>query len=352
MSNKWLLAAAAVMALCGGTARADDPPAPKFTWGGSADFYFSTNLNDPWTRVNTGRAFDYKDDSVSLGLIDLWAQYARDPFGFRIDVDFGPTARVVNSFDPERDDLWEHLQQIYVSANLNKKGTTYVDLGKWVTTAGAEVIEPKDNWLYSRGLLFNLAIPFYHLGGRVYHYFNSTDYVMGAVHRGWNAVGDPGHDIGFALAGGKAINKELSVIAQYYGGEEGTTLKAHEGPGYRHLIDLIALYNPGGKLSYTANLDVVIQESSDLWGLSAQAKYTISPKQYLALRGEFLLDGGFLGSDVYSMTLGYAYTFNKYFQTRAEFRYDWASEKVFGDSPAPRFTDNQPTFLISAIVSY
>ncbi|HEU4754673.1 MAG TPA: outer membrane beta-barrel protein, partial [Armatimonadota bacterium] len=77
-----------------------------------------------------------------------------------------------------------------------------------------------------------------------------------------------------------------------------------------------------------------------------------NPKSYVTARGEFILDDGFVGSDVYSLTLGYAYLFNKNLQTRAEFRYDWAGEDVFADSRRGTFTSNQPTFLISAIASY
>jgi len=33
-----------------------------------------------------------------------------------------------------------------------------------VTPAGAEVVESKDNWNYSRGLLFAWAIPYFHFG--------------------------------------------------------------------------------------------------------------------------------------------------------------------------------------------
>ena len=42
-----------------------------------------------------------------------------------------------------------------------------VDAGKFVTHMGFEVIESKDNWNYSRGLLFQFAIPYFHTGVRV-----------------------------------------------------------------------------------------------------------------------------------------------------------------------------------------
>jgi putative OmpL-like beta-barrel porin-2 len=333
----------------------DPPPPPRFTYGGQADGYFLTNLNDPPDGINLFRAFDYKDEQgPHLGLIDIWMQYGRDPVGARVDFDFGPTAHLVNAFEPTDDDIWAHIQQAYISVNLNKAGTTYVDFGKWVTTAGAEVIEPRDNWLYSRGLLFNLAIPFYHLGIRGYHYLNSTDYVGAAVHRGWNAVSSPDHDPGFAIFAAKAMNPQLTLIGNYYGGEEFLGMDKD----FRHLVDLIALYNPGGKLAYTANFDFVTQDGMNLYGLSAQAKYALNARQYIAARGEFLIDDdeAYVGTDTFSVTLGFAHLINKYLQTRVEFRQDFASDDVFPEGNGRRrkhhFSDDQPTFLISLIAGY
>ena len=41
-----------------------------------------------------------------------------------------------------------------------------IDMGKFDTTAGAEVIQANKNWLYSRSYLFN-AIPLLHTGLRI-----------------------------------------------------------------------------------------------------------------------------------------------------------------------------------------
>jgi hypothetical protein len=330
-------------------AAAEEPPA--FTWGASADAYFTTNFNNPNPAFNMLRAFDvYDEHGPHFGLLDLWGQYARKPIGFRVDLAFGVTARLVNAFEPSASDFWGHVQQLYVSANLNKKGTTYVDFGKWVTMAGAEVIEPKDNWLYTRGLLFTLAIPFYHMGLRGYHYFNDTDYAFGAVHRGWNAVGGPGHALGYAVGYNKALSKKWNLLTQYYFGEE--TATATVGEKWRNLIDIVATYNASDRWAFTLNPDFVQQGSSTLGGLSAQAKYTLSPRQYLAARGEFLLDDGFLGTDAYSFSLGFTHMVNKHFQTKAEYRHDSASSDVFFGSSLGSVKGSQDTFLISAILSY
>lgn len=326
-------------------------PAPKFTYGGSADFYYSYNLNRPYNNKNQFHAWDIQHDKPELGLIDLWAQYARDPVGFRLDLNFGPTSRLNHAFDYTRSDVWDNIQQAYLSANLTKSGRTYIDVGKWNTTAGVEVTEARDNWLSSRGAVFYLVQPFYHVGGRVYHYLNDTDYVMGAVHRGWNATGNPHRSPGFAVTGSKKLSDTMTFTGSYYGGQEAPVFG--NGEAYRSFFDLILAYNPtNSPWAFTLNVDTAFQGDAKFGAVAAQAKYQWTPKSYSTLRLEYILDDDFVGSDVFTATVGYAYQFNKYFQTRAEFRYDWASNNVFADHRPFTFTDNQPTFLISMIVGY
>jgi hypothetical protein len=70
----------------------------------------------------------------------------------------------VNLFEPGGKEYLKYVQQAYVSYLAGKVS---IDFGKFVTPAGAEVIENKDNFNYSRGLLFALAIPYYHMGARI-----------------------------------------------------------------------------------------------------------------------------------------------------------------------------------------
>lgn len=331
-------------------AEEEPAPTPKFTYGGSADFYFSTNFNDPFTGNNGPvRAFDWVDEhGPHLGLIDLWTQYARDPVGFRLDLSFGPTAHLFNLAEPTRDDIWAHIQQAYVGVNLNKSGTTYVEFGKWLSTVGAEVLEPKDNWLFTRGVEYNIVQPFFHLGGRVYHYTNDTDYIMAGIHRGWNAVSSPNHAPGFVIAGSKKMSDKLTLTGNYYGGDEfGPT-----GLSYRNFFDVVAAYTPNDRWAFTGNLDFAEQDGNTTLAFSGQAKYTLDSKSFLAARGELVFDDGIIGSDLYTITLGYTRQFNKYFQTKAEFRYDFASNDIFPNDRRGFFKGNQGTFLVSAIVSY
>src|SRR5262249_52290933 len=99
------------------------------------------------------------------------------------------------------------------------KGLT-IDVGKFVTNAGAEVIETKDNWNYSRGLLFSWAIPYFHFGVRAKYTFNSKIALSGFLLNGWNDSVDnnSGKTTGFTLA--LTPTKKLSLYENYYVGPE------------------------------------------------------------------------------------------------------------------------------------
>jgi hypothetical protein len=87
------------------------PAAPEYTYGGSADFYFSTNFNNPFHGRSDLRLGLQGRARAAPGPDRSLVQRRRDPVGFRLDVDFGPTARRFNAMEPSSSDLWEHLQQ-------------------------------------------------------------------------------------------------------------------------------------------------------------------------------------------------------------------------------------------------
>lgn len=332
---------------------------PKWTYGGQADFYFGHNFNDPANQKNQLRLFDVRENHPELGLIDGWVQYARDPVGFRLETGFGPTSRYLNAFEPSHSDVWEHLEQAFVSANLERSGKTYIEVGKWYTPAGAETPVPADNWLYSRGLLYTWAMPFYHFGARVYHYFNTMDYVMVHVNRGWNAVGDPHHDPGFGVTGMKMVGKKWMLMGNYLGGQEmdmmgpmGMTAKH-----FRSLVDLVGTYTASAKWSFTHNLDVGVQNKATWYGLSSQAKYQFHPRQYAAARAEIFRDNAGLMTGtpqtLGSISLQYAYQVQKHLQTRLEYRHDFADNtRLFLGSGGTRFRPGQDTLTLAAIATF
>ncbi len=95
-----------------------------------------------------------------------------------------------------------------------------INVGKFVTPAGAEVIETKDNWNYSRGLLFSWAIPYFHFGVSGKYAFNSKFALTGYLMNGWNNSVDnnSGKTTGFSAAW--TPNSKFGLIENYLVGPE------------------------------------------------------------------------------------------------------------------------------------
>ena len=155
------------------------------------DVYYNWNFNQ--SSPEALRNFDITHNSFSLNYAEVAVAKAPTELsraGFRMDFGAGDTANLVNAFEPGGTDFLKYVQQAYVSFLAPAgKGLT-IDFGKFVTPAGAEVIESKDNFNYSRGLLFALAIPYYHAGARVGYSFNDKVSLTGYLVNGWNDVKD------------------------------------------------------------------------------------------------------------------------------------------------------------------
>ena len=94
--------------------------------------------------------------------------------GFRLDLTGGPASALVNALEPGEAGYLQTFQQAYVSYLAPVGSGLQIDAGKFVTPAGAETIETRDNWNYSRSFLFALAIPYYHMGVRTAYRVNAS----------------------------------------------------------------------------------------------------------------------------------------------------------------------------------
>ena len=148
---------------------------------GIVDGYYSYNNNkvDMFTQ---GRAFDVRHNAFSLQLAKLTLQKANSkdsPLGFRVDLGLGETVdRVISVSDSSRNDATKHVLQAYASYVAPLGSGLTIDFGKFYTPIGAEVIETKDNFNYSRGLLFTYG-PYYHTGFRAKYAFNDKAALTG-----------------------------------------------------------------------------------------------------------------------------------------------------------------------------
>jgi len=342
---------------------------------GTLDSIYSYNLNSPTEKTNVARVFDKDTNSFTVNAAKLVVQKPAStdsPIGFRTDLFMGEDAKVIHSAGlGESSDIFD-LEQAYAEANLglSKVFTGMNDLnlkvGKFVTLAGAEVIESKDNFNTSRGLLFGYAVPFTHTGVRTtYTLDNGWDMVLG-VNNGWD-VSDDSNDsktieshLGFnniALPG----DSSLTVALQGYFGPEA----ANNNGNWRNLGDLVATYKtPWKPLTLVYNFDYASEEaaginggSADWYGHAGYAKIDLCDDWSIAFRGEYFndSDGVRIVSGTPAIYTDYTGTLEyRPFSgliTRLELRYDHANQSVFHDSDSGS-SKNQSTVSAELIYSY
>jgi len=240
------------------------PAAPlKFPWkvGPMAitafvDGYYSYNNNQPTNsdngQVNDLYNFNDKTDQVNLSAVKLTLNHDPAPFGAHFDFFYGRTNGLVTAGLQG-----DYIEQAYLSLKPAKAKGFEADFGRFVTSAGAEVIEAKDNWNYSRSLLFAWAIPYTHFGLRTSMPVSKTETVGVQVVDGWNVITK---NNGWATVGltSAYVRSKATWDLNFYTGPE----NALAGHGYRNLVDTTLLLTPNAKFNAYINYD---------WGRNADS---------------------------------------------------------------------------------
>jgi hypothetical protein len=336
------------------------PPAPVFSAGpiefsGLVDAYYSLNFNHPASGNNVIRNFDTNANQFSLNMAKITLAHTPDPIGFRVDLGLGPAFDIVNGLDPAGLGGLRHVQQAYFSANVGK-GT--VDIGKFVTAHGAEVIETHSNWNYSRSLLFAWAIPYYHFGVRYTYPLHKT--FTGMVHlvNGWNNVRDNNSGKSFGFSGIWSPSSRFTWAHNYMVGPENTGTNT----GLRHMYDTTATVTVNDKLALMANFDHGVNSfgagaGKASWrGIAGYAR--ISPTSWFAFvpRVEWFDDhDGFstgVAQKLKEATITAEFKMKEGFLSRLEYRRDWSDQPFFDRGSTPASHKSQDTLLAGFTVLF
>jgi hypothetical protein len=190
------------LAMCAGVWAQTPPPAdpapapaapPSWSAGpidfsGLVDGYYNLNFNHPASRNNNLRYFGHKANQFSLNMAKITAEHSADPVGFKAEFLFGRAADTFFAAEPGgASEVQKHLLQAYMTVKPAGWGGVTLDVGKFVTSAGAELTESHLNWNYSRGLLYANG-PFYHFGARLTAPLGSHATVGYHILNGWNNV--------------------------------------------------------------------------------------------------------------------------------------------------------------------
>lgn len=318
------------------------------------DGYTDVNFNHPASGYNGLANFDLHSDTARLSLAKITVDRAPAPFGFHLDIGTGQTLTFVHSTDPGPDGM-KFVEQAYVSLKPKNWKGFQVDFGKFVTSAGAEVIEASSNWNYTRSLLFAYAIPYYHMGLRTSFPVGKHFTAGVQVVNGWNNDRDQnsGKTVGLVAA----YNwKKVTWSNTYYVGPE----KYHTNKGLRNLYDTVVQYNHDDNTSYSVNFDYGsdknIGPGSSQWtGVAFAARRAIGKKFAIAPRVEFFndIDGFTTGTPqkVKEFTLTGEYKMSGWLVSRLEFRDDF-SDRGFFDQGNNRPLGKSQARLVLGMMAY
>ncbi len=324
---------------------------------GSVDFFYTYSGNEPETGsiVPLG-VFSGEHNQLSLALAEVGLSKGAtsdDRVGFRVDLDFGPVADTVNSFEPGGD-TFRNIQQAYISYLAPVGSGLTVDVGRYVTQHGAEVIEAQDNWNYSRSILFGFAIPFYHTGIRLNYAVNDMFSFGGTISNGWNNSVENNSGKTYSLMATITPLPALTIIQNYMGGPEQTG----SSDDWRHLYDATVIYDVSDMLSVMANYDYGHESfgPADVsWqGIALYAKAQVNPTLALIPRFEYYNDSdGFTtgaAQKVKELTLTADVTQMNGLIMRLEYRRDWSDVDFFEESSGP--TDSQNLFTVGFVYAF
>jgi hypothetical protein len=325
------------------------------TFSGLIDGYYGFNFNHPESGANDFRNFDVKANQFSLNMAKVTLEHTADPLGFRLDLGFGRAFDIIHSTE-KAPGIFRNIEQAFVSFKPKEAKGLELDFGQFVTAAGAEVIETKDNWNYSRSLLFAWAIPYYHFGLRALmpfgKHFNGGFYLV----NGWNNVEDNNSGKTFGVMGQVVTNK-VTWTSTYHAGPE----KDNTDKGWRQLYDTTLLLTPNAKLNTYINFDYGADKNigpgRKRWvGVAWAGRYAVRPWFALAPRAEWFNDAdGFMTGTVQKLkeiTMTAEFKAKEGVLTRLEYRRDWSNAPAFDRGVLPAVWKNQDTILLSLVAYF
>ncbi len=341
---------------------------PGISWSGFVDVYYSKNFDNPSNQMNQLRNFDIYENQFSLNLAQITLREKPQPVGFHIDLGYGTTNDVVQGLlntltghmSPMASTL-DMVEQAYLSAIIPIGAGLNIDLGKFTTLLGYEVINTNGNWNYSRSLLFSWAVPYYHTGIRLLYPFTGNFTAALYLVNGWNNV--------VAINNSKTIGLGLN-----YSPSTATTISLNGLTGFEQpagvpygktdVGELIVTQQIGGNLSLATDAVYGRERVAgvlNIWkGIAAYAKYDLDSKSDIGLRGEIYYDPEgyttgvtFPKATFKEITATYEYRPWSHLILMFEARDDFANSKTFlsAGSPIPARI-SQPTLLLGAIATF
>ncbi len=328
---------------------------------------YNHNLNDPDSRKVNYRPFNENANSFNLDVAELVFQKdatESGDIGFRTDIMYGYTVpKAIRSTWPgvtqSADDDFD-IQQAYVRYVAPIGNGLTLDMGKYITEMGGEVIEGYDAWNYnySRSLLFYYSIPFTHTGLRGIYKFNDVATLTGEILNGWDNVVDnnKGKTYCAHLMLTPVANTMLNL--KYMAGPE----QNNNDSNIRSVADVNLTVTLLERLTLTFDYvnaseqkdpnNVVTSNGDSKWsGIAGVIRYAASDRYAINIRGETFKDddGARTGvkQDMWEVTVTPEFTVKKNMVIRPEYRHDVSDQKVFDKGANAASEKTQDTVAIN-----
>lgn len=323
-----------------------------FDLSGAIDAYYSLAFNRPADDLNALRNFDDKANRIELNMASLTLDYAPQPLGFHLEVGAGRTFDLMNAAEKDATEM-RFFKQAYIAVKPPWWAGLELDFGKFVSSAGAEVIETANNWNYSRSLLFVWCEPYYHFGLRASAPIGKHFTAGVQVVDGWNNIVTGAAFKTVGLTGSWAPTSKVTWSHAYYGGP-GDNL------GARKLYDSVLALTASSKTSFYANFDYLhdsprYSPSQQVYGIAGAARRQLSRKLAVASRLEWLDDRAGMatgtGQQLKEFTVTGTYALRNWLSWWLEFRNDRSNQPFFSRGSETALAKNQPTALLGLVAT-
>jgi len=307
-----------------------------YNWNGTPNF----------TSGTSSRAYDVQPNSFNIQMLEL--AISKEPtrgFGGKVVLNAGPDANVDASYGTSNTDGFD-IQQGYVSYQANG---AKLEVGKFATLIGAEVIESPDNWNFSRAWGFELG-PYTHTGARLSYAPTDKVSVTVGVNNGWDVLKAAITQKSFEgqITYSPITPVYLSVQATY-GMEAAQGNYGTAGTIYAER----ALYNTVDRWDINDTLSLMLDagygtqkhaislapgatglaQTVKWWYVTPYLNYHFTKQWRVALRAQYFDDkDGFrtgVAQKLKAGTITLAYMPNDHAEVRAEYRYDKSNVKGF-----------------------
>jgi len=300
---------------------------------------YTFNFETPDSGVNRQRIFDQKANTFLIDLAQI--QFAKDPpvggLGFKLKVSAGETAKYIHSAGLGNPNDEFDLTEAYVDYVAPLGSGLKLRFGKFATYLGAEVIEARDNFNYSRSFLFNYAVPFTNTGFMAAYKFSEAFTANLYLVNGWDVTTDNnnGKSLGasFVLTPVEPVQLTFNFM---YGPEQ-----QNNSSDNRFLFDWIGAFKATKSLTFMANVDYAREDSdplnggknSEWYGAAVYAKYDFTDLFSTSVRAEYFDDKNGVRTGIAQklkeITVSPEFRIAKGLLVRPEYRHDWSDQNGF-----------------------